>query len=74
MEKKKTNYNEEDYNNYRRLMLKTNALHRNNNPQSLYPKSSRSYKWNNILKDIWYNREEYEGKGLLLFRATLTRC
>ena len=34
----------EDYDNYSRLMLKTNTLHRDNNPDSNYPKSSKSYK------------------------------
>ena len=47
-------------------MLKTNTLHRDNNPDSNYPKSSKSYKWNTILKDIWDNRKEYEGSGVVV--------
>ena len=47
-------------------MIKTNTLHRDNDPNSLYPKSSKSYKWNNILKDIWANRKEYEGNGVIV--------
>ena len=54
-------YTNDDYENYARLMLKTNTLHRDNNPDSNYTKSSKGYKWNTILKDIWVNREEYEG-------------
>ena len=58
-------FSDEDYNNYGRLMVKTNALHRNNDPDSLYPKSSRGYKWN-LIRSIWANREEYEGKGVIV--------
>ena len=41
-------------------MIKTDALYRGNDPENKRPKSSKSYKWNNILKDIWLNRKEYE--------------
>ena len=54
-----------DYDNYTRLMLKTNALHRDNNPESLYPKSSRSDKWR-LVKYIWTKRGEYEGEGVVV--------
>ena len=43
-------------------MLKTNAQH----PKSCNPKSSRSDKWNNLLKYIWHDREEYEGNGVVV--------
>ena len=45
-------------------MVKSNALRANNDPESKRPKSSRSYKWNTILKDIWSKREQYKGKGV----------
>ena len=64
----------EDYDNYARFMLKTNALYRSNNPDSNYPKSSKSYKWTKILKTIWDKRKKYDGSGVVLFRATLMRC
>ena len=48
------------------LMIKTNALGRGNDQESKYPKSSGGYKWNNILKNIWKNRREYEGKGVVV--------
>ena len=67
-------YTRKDYDNYARLMLKTNAIHRDNNPKCLYPKSSKSAKWVSLLSPIWHGRFEYEGKGLWLFRAILTRC
>ena len=73
--KEPKDFTKEDYDNYARLMIKTNALHRGNNPESKYPKSSGGYKWNNILKDIWQNRKKsMRERGLWLFRAILTRC
>ena len=59
-------FTEEDYNNYAKLMVKTNALHVDYNPEKRKPKSSRSYKWNNILSDIWHNQKKYEGKGVVI--------
>ena len=64
----------EDYNNYERLMLKTNALNRDNNPNNNYPKGSKGYKWRKILSYIWEKSKNVEGKELWLFRAILTRC
>ena len=65
MSKNPKYFNEDDYENYTRLMLKTNALHRDNNPKSLYPKSSRSDKWR-LVKYIWAKRGEYEGEGVVV--------
>ena len=48
------------------LMLKTNALHRDKNPESIYPKGSRGEKWIKILNPIWYSRLQYEGKGVVV--------
>ena len=59
-------YTIEDFNNYTRLMLKTNTLHRDNNPDSIYPKSSKSFKWRYLLRDVWNNREKYEGSGVVV--------
>ena len=50
-------YTNDDYDNYARLMLKTNTLHRDNDPNSKYPKSSKGQKWKKILRTIWDNRE-----------------
>ena len=36
-------FTEEDYNNYAKLMVKTNALHVDYNPEKRKPKSNRSY-------------------------------
>ena len=67
-------YTYDDYDNYARLMLKTNTLHHDNNPDCNYPKSSKGQRWKGILKTIWDNRREYEERGSLLFQAILTRC
>ena len=52
-------YTYKDYENYKRLMLKTNALYRDNDPES------RSEKWAMLLSPIWHGKE-YEGKGVVV--------
>ena len=59
-------FTNEDYYNYAKLMVKTHVLHQGNNPNSSYPKSSKSYKWSGILGDIWKNRKNYEGSGVIV--------
>jgi len=44
-------------------MLETNALKQNNNPTEVTPKSSRGWKWKNIIRNIWRERRKYEGQG-----------
>ena len=73
MSKNPQGFKNEDYDNYTSLMLKPSALHRDNKPKRLYPKSSSSDKWK-LITYIWAKSGEYEGKGLWLFRAILTRC
>ena len=51
-----------DFDSYKRLLLKTNVLHRNFDPKNPYPRASDSYKWKNILRSIW--DEITAGKGL----------
>ena len=47
-------------------MVKTGVLHTDYNPKKTKPRSSRSYKWTNILSDIWDNRKDYEGSGVII--------
>ena len=66
---KKDNYNDEDEKNYTRLMVKTNALHQNNDPNNPRPKSSDSIKWKKILGPIWFGKKDYKGKGVVVIRS-----
>ena len=61
-----TIYNDNDKYHYARLILKTNALCRGNDPESNRPKSSKAPKWNNIHSEIWQNRKKFEGKGVVV--------
>ena len=63
MEEKLRNFTKEDLDEYKDLLIKTNAFHHNFNPKNPNPRSSKSYKWNNLLRYIWYEMEGYEGKG-----------
>ena len=67
MAKTPVDYEEKDYYNYKRLMIKTNTLHRYYDSKNPYPRASDSYKWLKILSPIWYgNKEEYEGEGVVV--------
>lgn len=57
------NYDVDDLETYSQILIKTNAIRRDNNPSNPRPKSSRSRKWSNVVKDIWDNRNKYEGQG-----------
>ena len=59
-------YTCKDYENYAKLMLKTNALYRHNDLISLLPKSSGSEKWTKLLKPIWHSMKKYEGWGVVV--------
>ena len=48
-------------------MLRSNTFHRNNNPNSNYPKSSKGQK--GLLKPIWDNRKEHEGSGVIVIQC-----
>ena len=66
MLEKPKEYTIEVFNNYGRLLVKTNAIHRDNNPNNPYPKGSKSDKWRYLLKDVWNNREKYEGSVVIV--------
>ena len=67
--KEPKDFTDDNYDNYSKLMIKTNAFYRDNNPENKRPKSSKSYKWNNISKTIWKNRETYEGSGVVFISS-----
>ena len=77
------------YDDYKKLMIQTNALHRENDPNNLYPKGNRGYKWTKILSPIWQEHREkvvekrkeewrkvgYKGDGVIIIcRVILMRC
>ena len=79
------NYTEEDLDKYRQLLLLTNTIYRDNNPDNNNPKSSKSLKWKNIIKPIWEQikkqkeeeeeeeeeyKEEYEEAATIPFTPT----
>ena len=71
MSKNPDNFTKNDYDEYEKLMVKTNALHKGYNPNNPYPRSSRSDKWY-LVSQIWANREYtkkkegYEGEGVVV--------
>ena len=64
-------FDDNDYDEYAKLMVKTNALHSGYDPKNSYPRSSRGDKWN-LIRNIWANREHikkkegYEGYGVVV--------
>ena len=62
------NWTKNDRDNYDKLMLITNALHKDYN-QRKGPRSNKGGKWTNILSSIWFNKEPkrgYEGSGVVV--------
>ena len=49
-------YDLEDLENYAKLLIRSNALHRNYDPDNKRPLSSAGNKWKNILSNIWKNK------------------
>ena len=56
-------YDDEELDTYSKIMINTNAIRRDNDPNNPYRKNSRSPKWNSVMKDIWAHRNTYEGQG-----------
>ena len=57
----KTDFTEEDYINYGKILKQTNAIYQNNNPMSNKPKSNKGDKWKTLIKPIWDDIKK--GKG-----------
>ena len=51
-----TKYNLEDLENYAKLLIRSNALRKNYDPDYRRPLSSSGYKWKNLLSTIWKNK------------------
>ena len=60
----KTDFTNEDYLNYGRILKQTDAIYHDNNPMSNKPKSSKGDKWKKLIKPIWDDiKKEKGGKG-----------
>jgi len=57
-------YTHEDLHNYAKILVDTSALKQNNKPEEAVPKSNRGWKWRNILRQIWRERNQYDGEGV----------
>ena len=57
-------YSRDDFENYAKIMVDTSALKQNNNPAEAVPKSSRGWKWKNLLRRIWKDKSQYKGQGI----------
>ena len=62
----KPDYALEDMKDYVKILLKTHVLHKDNNPNNPYPKSSKGVKWNRLLSKVWENRKTYEGMDVVI--------
>ena len=54
-------YNPIDYENYKKLLIQTNAMKSVKNPNK--PKSNKGPKWKNLVKPIWDGYKKTKGKG-----------
>ena len=69
MEERPRRVNKNDLEEYKDLLRKTNALHKDFNLKSPYPRSSRSDKWKFLLRPIWDDIRGYEGEGIIIMSS-----
>ena len=73
-DKELIDWDKNDIKDYERLMIKTNALHRDNNPKNPYPKSSNGKKWLGLLSPIWnkykaMSSKKFNGEGIVIMSS-----
>ena len=62
MSKNPKEFNDKDYEEYKKLMIISNALHKNNDPKSPYPKGNhKGLKWERIIAPIWFGKKKGSG-------------
>ena len=68
MSKNPKEFDDKDYEEYKKLMIISNALHINNDPKNPYPKGNhRGFKWERIIAPIWFGKKKgQEGKGVVV--------
>ena len=52
-------FNKEDKDECERLTIRTNTLHRYDDPRNPHPKANRSNKWKYILGPTWYKKQGF---------------
>ena len=52
-------FNEKDRDEYEKLTIRTNTLHRYDDPRNPHPKANRSDKWKYILGPTWYKKQGF---------------
>ena len=57
-------YNPIDHENYRKLLIQTNAVQSAKNLNR--PKSNKGTKWKNVVKSIWEGHKKTKGKGVTI--------
>ena len=72
--KEPKDFTKEDYENYAKLMVKTNTLYRENNPENKRPKAVKVINGIIYLKTFGIIVESIRERESLLFRVTLMRC
>jgi len=55
-------FTDRDFENYAEILVKTNSLKQNNDPNEIRPKSSKSSKWNKLLKSVWDKKTDLKGE------------
>ena len=48
-----------DKDEYERLMIKTNVIHRDDDPKNPHPKGNRGKKWKKLIGPIWYKNQGF---------------
>ena len=48
-----------DKDEYERLMIKTNVIHRDEDPKNPHPKGNRGKKWKKLIGPIWYKNQGF---------------
>ena len=59
----KTEFTDEDYLNYSKILKQTNAIYQGNNPMSNQPKGNKGDKWKKLIRPIWDEIKSEKGKG-----------
>lgn len=57
-------YTNDDWENYKEILINTHSIYQNNNPKTGNPKSSKGIKWKQMISKIWDELKNKKGSGL----------